>query len=294
MPCRSPITGYKDTSGKLTFNRNESLGRFGLLTFPCGVCRDCRISKSREWAIRCYHEAAMHERNCWLTLTFKHDPVTIAKRDIQVFVRALRQAGHSFSYYAVGEYGEKLSRPHYHVCLFGTDFEDKYAWQKSRGGLLYRSPQLEKYWEHGHALIAELTQENAAYTARYTMKKIGGEKAADHYVREYHGIPVNVHPEFALMSLKPPIGKRWIEKYYRDVFPGDFVAYKGKQYPVPRYYYQWLAIEHPELHERVREKRVQHFKDAEYISGKDMHQRAEARDARTKLLDNRNLGEASE
>jgi len=235
----------------------------------------------------------MHSQNCWLTLTFEHDPVTISKHDLQVFFKALRHAGHKFSYYAVGEYGEKLSRPHYHVCLFGTDFDDKYPWSRSKGGLLYRSPKLEKAWPHGHAKISELTLENAGYTARYTMKKINGDMADEHYVKDYHGIDVKVLPEFALMSLKPPIGKRWLEKYWQDVFPADTVIYKGKECPVPRYYYNWLQIEHPDIFKVVQAKRIAFHKDQEYITGERMHQAGVARDQKTKTLNNRNLEHAS-
>jgi len=289
MPCRSPLQGYKLPNGSFSFNRTNSTG---LLTFACGMCRDCRLSKAREWAIRCYHETAMHERNCWLTLTFENDPVTVAKTDLQVFFKALRHAGHRFSYYAVGEYGENFSRPHYHVCLFGTDFEDKFPWKKSKGGLLYRSPKLEKAWPHGHALISALTLENAGYTARYTMKKINGDMADEHYVKDYHGIEVKVHPEFALMSLKPPVGKRWIEKYYKEVFPADHVIYKGKECPVPRYYYNWLQLHDPKLFKVVQAKRIQHHKNAEYETGLRMFQSAQARDNRTKTLNERNLEHA--
>jgi len=286
MPCRSPLQGYKLPNGKLSFNRANSTG---LLTFPCGMCRDCRLSKAREWAIRCYHEASMHERNCWLTLTFEHDPVTIGKSDLQIFFKALRHAGHKFSYYGVGEYGEKLSRPHYHVCLFGTDFDDKYPWQRSKGGLLYRSPKLEKAWPHGHAKISELSLENAGYTARYTMKKIMGDMAQEHYIKDYHGIDVNVTPEFAVMSLRPPIGKRWIEKYYEDVFPADNVIYKGKECPVPRYYYNWLQVHQPALFKKVRAKRIAFHKEHPILTGEQMHRQAYARDQKTKTLNQRNL-----
>lgn len=290
MPCRSPLQGYKLPNGTLSFNRSNSTG---LLTFACGMCRDCRLHKAREWAIRCYHETSMHEHNCWLTLTFEHNPVTVGKSDLQIFFKALRHAGHKFSYYAVGEYGEKLSRPHYHVCLFGTDFPDKYPFKKSKGGLLYRSPKLEKAWTHGHASISELTMENAGYTARYTMKKINGEMADDHYIVDYHGVDVKVHPEFALMSLKPPIGKRWIEKYWKDVFPLDHVIYKGKECPTPRYYYNWLQVHHPDVWKIVQAKRIAAHLDAEYTTGKELHDQAHARDCKTKTLNNRNLGNDS-
>lgn len=275
MPCRSPLNGYKLPDGSFSFNRTNSVG---LISFACGMCRDCRINKAREWAIRCHHEASMHEDNCWLTLTYAKDPITVNRRDLQIFFKALRNAGFKFSYYAVGEYGENFSRPHYHVCLFGADFPDKYPWEKKNKSLLYRSPQLEKAWPHGHAKIGNLTQESAAYTARYTMKKITGDKAEKHYSREIGGLEFMITPEFALMSLKPPIGKRWIEKYYKDVFPADHVIYKGKEMPVPRYYYNWLQVEHNELWQEVQKKRIKHHEEKIPETGKEQFLQAVSRD----------------
>ena len=37
---------------------------------PCGSCVSCRLAYSRSWAIRCMHEASLHDRNCFLTLTY--------------------------------------------------------------------------------------------------------------------------------------------------------------------------------------------------------------------------------
>ena len=36
---------------------------------PCGQCWGCRLQHSREWAVRCMHEAQMHEHNSFITLT---------------------------------------------------------------------------------------------------------------------------------------------------------------------------------------------------------------------------------
>lgn len=286
MPCRSPLAAYRNTDGTISFSRDNTkcLGTVGHITFRCGVCRDCRLHKAREWSIRCTHEAQMHINNCWLTLTYKTDPCSIAKRDLQIFFKRLRNTGAKFSYFACGEYGDKLSRPHYHICLFGHDFTDKYPWKKSHGGLLYRSPTLEKCWKWGHALISELTPANAGYTARYSMKKITGDNAAEHYTREFNGLTVNVTPEFIVMSTRPPIGLSWLEKYYTDVFPHDHVIYNGKQCPVPVYYAKWLKIHHAKMFETVQANRKIHYQELEYETGKRIYQAAVARDLRTKNL----------
>ena len=37
---------------------------------PCGSCMSCRLEKSRQWGVRCMHEAKLYENNCFVTLTF--------------------------------------------------------------------------------------------------------------------------------------------------------------------------------------------------------------------------------
>ena len=47
-----------------------------LIKVPCGKCLGCRLSYSRRWAVRSYHEAKMHDNfknNSFVTLTFNDD-----------------------------------------------------------------------------------------------------------------------------------------------------------------------------------------------------------------------------
>ena len=281
MPCRSPLKAYYKAGGGITFDRRESYGPAWAYQLHCGVCRDCRVRRARDWAIRCVHEASLHTHNSFLTLTYEHDPISINRHDPQRAIKLLRHQGRKFSYFGCGEYGSKLSRPHYHLCLFGEDFtSDRYPWKREKGNLLYRSPSLEKAWEHGHALIGDLTRESAQYTAGYVQKKINGDMAEFHYRRENTGVDIPVLPEFSMASTKPAIGKRWIEKHWRDVYPCDFVVHKGREYPVPAYYDKWLAIYQPEIWEEVRKKRQAYAIAQEPERGLRMAQAAQARDAR--------------
>jgi hypothetical protein len=278
MPCRSPLTGYKAPDGTIKFgSRKDSLGRFGLLTFRCGVCRDCRLFRAREWAIRCYHEGQLHEDSCFVDLTFAEEPHSISKADLQLFFKRLRKSlpGKEIRYFAVGEYGEKFSRPHYHVCLFGWSPSDRYFWNKSPNGtILYRSPHLEKVWTAGHVTVSDISAEAAGYAARYTLKKITGDKKEQHYGERT--------PEFNLSSLG--LGKGWIEKYYLDVARDAFVVFKGKECPVPDYYARWIKTHQPALYTKMEAKRKERYDQIPYESGKRLHDSARARDTRTRTL----------
>ena len=66
MACYHPLLAYK-CDGKVVFDKPFAFAKgFNL---PCGQCWGCRLQHSREWAIRCMHEAQMHEHNSFITLT---------------------------------------------------------------------------------------------------------------------------------------------------------------------------------------------------------------------------------
>ena len=78
--------------------------------------------------MRCLHEASLYDNNCFITLTFNDEYVmpSLDKSIFQKFMKRLRRMfpDARIRYFMCGEYGDKLSRPHYHACLFGFDFPD--------------------------------------------------------------------------------------------------------------------------------------------------------------------------
>lgn len=267
MPCNKPLKGYRGRGGKLTQKKIGSLEQ--MLTVPCGSCRGCRIDRSRDWAVRCVHEAQMHEFNCAITLTYSDEHLpkdrSLKKRHFQNFMKELRAeiAPIRVRQFHVGEYGEELGRPHYHALIFGYDFPDKYFWRNSqRGNPQFRSPQLEKLWRKGHSTIGHMTWETAAYCARYVLKKINGKQQEDHYwyVDKETGEAWDVDPEYTTQSNRPGIGATWFERYWRDVYPKDFINVKTskklRKFSPPRYYDKLLEEKNPELHLQVKQDRI--------------------------------------
>ena len=53
------------------------------------------------------------------------------------------------------------------------------------------------------------------------------------------------------MSLRPAIGKKWLEKYHKDVYPSDQVIFNGIPSRPPKYYDQQLKKNNPEIHEEI-------------------------------------------
>ncbi len=294
MPCYHPITAWHSaTPGVgLTFKRRDSTGQVQKL--PCGQCRGCRLERSRQWAMRCVHEASLYDNNCFITLTYNPESLpadqSLNKKHFQDFMKRLRKKypDSPIRYYHCGEYGEDLGRPHYHACLFNFDFEDKVFFKKINDLPVYTSEILEKVWQKkGFCLIGTVTFESAAYVARYIMKKVNGPRQAEHYERidQDTGEIFFLQPEYTTMSRRPGIAKEWYSQFKTDVFPDDFVVLRGKTMKPPRYYDSIYRIEDPEEYEKLKESRKKQFKKHAWNNTPDrLAVREKCQMARTKLL----------
>jgi len=222
MPCLSPIEvpkrGFVDLRVRVA----------------CGQCVGCRVDRTEDWTSRIMHEVSLHDLCIFVTLTYddRHLPAgdTLVKKDYQDFMKRLRKRHEGkVRYFAVGEYGDTTSRPHYHAVLFGIDFADKRPHSKNDyGDQLFTSDLLDSIWGKGHAFFGKVTVQSARYVAKYCVKKVNGPMAAEHYGTRT--------PEFAVMSLKPGIGSEWFDKFSGDVYPSDFIVLQGKKRSPPRFY----------------------------------------------------------
>lgn len=248
MTCYHPIQGYwaktVNPSGKrgIVFNRKDGFTDKPIKV-PCGQCIGCRLEYSRQWAIRCMHEAQMHEENSFITLTYDEDNCphnrSLDVTHFQKFMKRLRKAiaPEKVRFFHCGEYGEEYARPHYHACLFGYDFPDKVLWKVVRGNRIYVSDLLADLWGQGFATIGDVNFKSAAYVARYATKKITGDARRDHYlVVDQHGEIHERKAEYATMSRRPGIGQPWLDKYESDVYPRGYVVVNGRRVRPPKYY----------------------------------------------------------
>ncbi len=260
MACYFPIHGYrakrKNPSGKYSIVFNRKDGYVDLpVDVPCGQCIGCRLERSRQWAVRCLHEAKLHDQSCFLTLTYSPENLpqggTLVKKHMQDFFKRFRKnTGIKLRYFYCGEYGEQLSRPHYHAIVYGYDFPDK---SLIRGGEfpLYRSDSLAALWPFGFSSIGAVTFESAAYVARYVTKKVTGEKAADHYGDRL--------PEYVDMSRRPGIGRDFALQYKDEILRSDSVISRGIEMRPPRFYdkiYDVFDIDSKNQLEKNKTKRL--------------------------------------
>ncbi|AXH77577.1 MAG: replication initiator protein [Microviridae sp.] len=211
-----------------------------MATHGCGQCMPCRINKRRLWVHRIMLEKQLHDKSCFLTLTYDQSNLplgaTLVPAHYQKFVRSIRK-DFSIRYFFVGEYGDNSHRPHYHAAMFGLDETD--------------TDYIRGKWRYGHIMCGSLTDDSAQYIAGYVVKKLTN-KNDPWVVKQLNGRA----PEFARMSLKPGLGAGSIpsiasvlESYYG---PDVLQAYDGlppvlqhgkKQLPLGRYLKQKLSDE---------------------------------------------------
>lgn len=158
MACDYPIT-----------IKNPKNGEY--IPVPCRKCPPCLASRTNSWVFRMMQEYKEHERAYFVTLTYdtQYVPLTpkgymsLDKSDLQKFFKRLRKIislSHQsvVKYYACGEYGSRTLRPHYHIILYGANYEDiERAWCLDGKPL-------------GRIDVQPLSQANVAYTAKYINK----------------------------------------------------------------------------------------------------------------------------
>jgi hypothetical protein len=286
MACYKPLTAYQCADRSIIWREIPGADVVRTLSLPCGQCVGCRLERSRQWAVRCMHEAQMHASNCFITLTYAPEFIREAKdlslnyEHFQLFMKRLRKrfTGKTIRFYMAGEYGELRDRPHFHACIFGLDFEDKKFLKRTEtGSILYTSKILEELWPYGYSSIGDVNFESAAYVARYIMKKVNGKPRLNedgsftdpeqHY--EYcdleTGELIKRNPEFNKMSLKPGIGQAWFDKFMSDVYTTDSVVVRGKKCRPPRFYDNKFKELFPEQFDGIQFAREQegrsHFED---------------------------------
>ena len=277
MTCYRPIDAYiakgKTANGKqiITFTRPKGT-YINDIKLPCGQCIGCRLTRSVIWATRCVHEQQMHDRNCFLTLTYddKHLPNdrSLKHEHFQKFIRALRKKIYPkrVRYFMAGEYTDDW-RPHYHAIIFGYDFPDKVrTLQNDIGNSYYISSQVSEVWKKGFHIITDTNFETAAYVARYCTKKITGDLADEHYNRHIVDIDdttgevkymadVQLAPEYARMSNRPGIGREWFSKFKSDCYPSDYLIQDGRKLPIPKYYDKIFESEDEYNHAVIKQRR---------------------------------------
>lgn len=269
MPCYKPIQAWmdcdKDSPRRVVSSRAS--GRLYVpIALPCGKCIGCRMEHARQWAMRCVHEAECHDYNCMATLTYddEHlpDDGSLRGDDVKLFLKRLRKAlePKKIRFFLAGEYGGKMGRPHYHILLFGIDFQRDESYTKD-------DPRphidvIQKAWGLGHVRVDKLVYGTVAYVARYCLKK--QEQEVD-YCDKATGVIRS--REFTRMSRRRGIGYAWIKANYADTYSDDTIIMspKCKSRP-PRFYDKHYAETSSEALDKIKLRRLEEARKRAYNS----------------------------
>lgn len=156
-----------------------------------------------------------------ITSGMKGHAMSLRKTDVQKFMKRLRkieQGNNSIKYFAVGEYGSKGERPHYHAIIFNANRENiERAWALDNKKI-------------GEIHIGSVTEASIVYTLKYMCKHMRIRKD-DPYGRER---------EFRLMS--KGMGEDYVTEqmkkwHLQDPVERMYIPLKdGKKIAMPRYY----------------------------------------------------------
>jgi len=197
---------------------------------PCGKCGDCVARRISGWSFRIQKEAERSSSAFFITLTYspEHCPttnqnlMTLRLSDLQTFFKSLRKENKGkVKYYAVGEYGGKFKRPHYHLLIFNLDYDSI----------------VENHWKKGSIYYGTITPASAAYCLKYMCK--------ESKIPQWKGD--NRLKEFATMSKK--LGDNYLTpktRYWHkiDLLNRCYIPIKdGGKIAMPRYYKEKIYTE---------------------------------------------------
>lgn len=204
---------------------------------PCGRCPSCRHRRMNEWVFRLLEEDKVSLYSHFVTLTYntesipitKHGFPTLDKSDLQKYFKRLRKAvppgGDKIRYYAVGEYGTKNKRPHYHLIVFNVPDPEIFfqAWHLDGKPL-------------GTVHVGNVSGDSIAYTMKYIDKP----RSKPAHARDDRLM------EFAVMS--KGLGQTYVHDHSIDYHQRNigelFVSkYDGRKIAMPKYYRKMIFDE---------------------------------------------------
>jgi len=214
----------------------ESLGH----RVRCGRCLACRVKFRDAWATRIRMESYSHyhRTGLWaqfLTFTYRTEnvpltvdgEVTLRKRRFQNWLKNEQKILGKFRYFAVGEYGSKLGRPHYHMVIFPENpkqagllcarWEEKY-------GFTSQYPVTDGAWRY-------ITKYATKYLSRTQDQEKLGQKELEFRVSSRRPVLGADFGSLLLQRLGKAGKTYWFEKV-GDV-PRSFRV-EGVVYPIPK------------------------------------------------------------
>ena len=213
------------------------------------------LRRRANWAKRLIAEYRLNPGDTWFcTITYddEHLPVSfddddlpqvdVSKRDVQLWFKRIREnygarLGH-IRYFIVSEFGENTLRPHYHAIIFT---ENKCTTELLNEAIL-------STWKNGYII---------------DVSRVRGDGAL-RYVANYILSPTQELRTLCLMSRRPGLGRRYVDRLCFTVFDSDIVWFHGSEFSL----FRRSALDgaqHNALDEVFLDKRIdQHQRDGGY------------------------------
>lgn len=194
-----------------------------VIAVPCGKCLPCLSNKRIDWSSRLMQEYRVSSSAYFVTLTYSDrflPSCGVVKRHLQLYFKRLRklQPDVRIRYYAVGEYGSKTLRPHYHAIIFNSSEKAiSQAWTFFING---------KVVPIGIVHLGKVTEASVSYTLKYV-------------VQSKEPVPDGFNPGFALMSRGYGLGLNYLTDemlaWHRSGERVYMMKY-GEKLRLPRFY----------------------------------------------------------
>jgi hypothetical protein len=168
---------------------------------PCGKCIPCKKKRRADWTLRLEHEYQGSDSAYFITLTYDeiHVPkvnyqgiqtevLTLKVKHLQNYIKRLRNShvlyvsrelgitksevknvSKPIRYYAIGEYGTKTHRPHYHILLFNYDIANTQA-------IISQWKNTDTNIPFGHVDIGYVSGASINYVTKYMFKDFNRKK----------------------------------------------------------------------------------------------------------------------
>lgn len=236
---------------------------------PCGKCLQCQRKRRSEWSLRLEHEFMFSDSAFFITLTYNdisiprtHEGIpTLHKKHLQNYIKRLRNdhvryvckqlkvskkevknVSKPIRYYAVGEYGSKTRRPHYHMILFNYDIANlvpfSNQWKSTTTGRPF-----------GFVDVGTVTGASINYVTKYMFKQFNRKTDLR-------------TPPFSLMSKKPIIGHAYLQNYGVHHIVNETLEIRdqhGKRRRLPKAYLRRLFTDKEDRLELSRKSFEQHY-----------------------------------
>lgn len=214
---------------------------------PCGKCPNCKKRRVASWIFRLQEEEKRSSSAHFVTLTYdsRFIPIseggwmTLSKRHLELYFKRLRKrAGKGIKYYAVGEYGSRRGRPHYHMIVFNVPDTQMYVDAWNGFGMDLPPEEMAKYdvKKSGHAagsvFVGSVSGASIAYTLKYIDKDTFREKREkdDDRLREFSLMSKGLGSNFVTSPM--------VRYYHSDISRLYVTGRGGHRLPMPRYYRQ--------------------------------------------------------